>query len=464
MWMLVERIDARKAYGAAWQQVASRLPRGRFSARRVTVDIEAVLNGSRHVIADTNPGLTGARSVHSLVTDDEDYSGDDARRARLRFETCISVEERGKVADVALRAEAGFDALAAMFGTTAFTATHREALRHAWLPVGLGAGFDYVATAVPQERDALARDGLSLFDDTLFLDPALADTRVSQIMPVIEQIRDIDEASLTGIHAGLDAPDHAFGIASIFAVPDAAQPGWEEVRAAGLPAAATDAPDRADWYDHKGGCAAKLPEDQAAYRTEPDRSRFLDCSTRLIAAPNLSGPRLAVRDGTFTLNWSGGDVGATFVLEEAGSADFTGAVEIYRGTDETIDLTRMREGAYYYRLYAELGGNVSYTAPSAYSSGKAVSRLLPLTRLCSSAYIWRLSGLLRAPLICLPCCRCRKVSGRSMRSAIAGCCAAFRKAMAVQTHSVVTRRGLYLTRRFIILGWFTAPTATVSPN
>lgn len=361
VWMLVDRIDGATAYGTAWQQVASRLPRGRFTARKVSLDLRVDLNGVRREITGLNPGLSGAQSLHALTTDDE-YYGDDARRHAAHGPAlCASVAERDRVADALERTGlSSFEALAQMFGTAAFGQAHRDALRAAWLPIGLDTQFAITATAAPQARDALARDGLSLFDDSLFLDPALATTTTGQIMPIAERIRDIEEGQLTGIHAGLDTPDRKFGIPSVFTVPDASQPGWREMPSDGIRNMADPgAPPNAVWRDHYEGCHALLPLSEGEELAGPDFGRFLDSGTRLVQGPNLSGPRLAVRDGSFTLRWSGGALGATFVLEESGSADFTGAAEIYRGPARRFDRTNMREGAYFYRIYAEIGGNVS---------------------------------------------------------------------------------------------------------
>jgi Phage tail sheath C-terminal domain len=361
VWMQVERAVGAALYGQGWQQIASRLPRGRFSARRVTIDIRSEENGRVQTLADINPAQTGDRSVLSLTTDDEDYSADQARRARHRFPLSIEPIDRQSVdAAVARTGQQGFEALAALFGTDQFTSACRDALRHSWLPVGVGPDFAEASTALPQSRPALARDGLSLFDESLFLDPAFADASVGQIISRIEQIRDIDEQQLTGIYAGLDAPDEEFGIASIIAVPDLAQPGWQLSEPTGIPGTPNPgAPDQARWYDHALGCSAKHPDEPKQRLAAPDNSRFLDCSTQVLATPTLSGPTESVADGSFALQWTAAEAGTIFVIEESGSADFAGAVEIYRGTGSQLDLNHKGEGVYYYRLHAELGGNVS---------------------------------------------------------------------------------------------------------
>lgn len=361
MWMQVDRIDRAIAYGTAWRKIPPAVPAGDFSARRLSVDIAARLGGAEHIAAGLNPGLTGAQSVHALVSDDEACAGHDKRRARTSFPLCATALERGKASDAAAAiGNASFEAMAALFGTPAFTTAHHAALCHAWLPVGIGPAFDSVASANPVERDALQRDGLSRFDDSLFFDPAFAVASAGQIAPLIEQVRDMQEEALSGIHAGLDTPDHGFGIASIFAVPDASQPGWQLAPDAGLAGAPKPgAPDQADWYDHGGGCAAKKPEAKVAERDAPDSSRFIDCATRLVTAPVLTGPARAGRDGRFLLQWSGGPPSATFVLEEATNADFRGAVEIQRGAETERLVTQLKDGSYYYRLHALAGGNVS---------------------------------------------------------------------------------------------------------
>jgi hypothetical protein len=361
LWMQVDRIDRAKAYGTAWRTRPFAVPAGDFSAHSFTVDIAARLGGTEQIAANLNPGLTGAQSIHALVSDDEACAAHDRRRARSSFPLCATALDRRK-ASVAAAAIGGasFEAMAAVFGTPAFTKAYYAASCHAWLPVGTGPAFDRVASANAVERDALQRDGLSRFDDSLFLDPAFASASAGQIAPLIEQVRDMQEEALTGIHAGLDTPDHGFGSASIFAVPDASQPGWELAPDIGLAGAPQPgAPDQADWYDHAGGCAAKKPEKKAAERDIPDSSRFLDCATRLVAAPVLTGPARAGRDGRFLLQWSGGPPGADFVLEEATSADFRGAIKIHRGKATEQLITQLKDGSYYYRLHAEADGNVS---------------------------------------------------------------------------------------------------------
>jgi hypothetical protein len=361
LWMQVDRIDRAKAYGTAWRKRPFALPTGDFSARSFTVDIAARLGGTEHIAAGLNPGLSGAQSIHALVSDDEACAAHDRRCARSSFPLCATASERKK-ASVAAAAigEASFEAMAAAFGTLAFTTAHHAALCHAWLPVGTGPAFDKVASANAVERDALQRDGLSRFDDSLFLDPAFASASANQIEPLIEQVRDMQEEALSGIHAGLDTPEHGFGSASIFAVPDLSQPGWQLAADSGLAGPPQPgAPDQADWYDHGGGCSAKKPVVDAAERDAPDSSRFLDCATRLVATPALTGPATAGRDGRFLLQWSGGPPDAIFVLEEAVSADFRSAVEIYRGTATERLITQLKDGSYYYRLHAQADENVS---------------------------------------------------------------------------------------------------------
>jgi hypothetical protein len=218
--------------------------------------------------------------------------------------------------------------------------------------------------ADPEPRTPLERDGLSRFDAELFLDPALAKLSITALADTASRMRDIDGVPLFGIHGAFAVPGGAdFAEPSMILVPDAVQPGWTARAPEPLmPAANTPGETPAIWRDHAGSCAVP---DEGPGMTAPDAARFLDCTTRLLAAPlfqPLASPQPA---GEVDLAWSASEPGAVYVLEEAGRADFTGAEEIWRGEERTHRLRIEREGAYYFRVRAELGGNVS--APSTLS-------------------------------------------------------------------------------------------------
>jgi hypothetical protein len=228
----------------------------------------------------------------------------------------------------------------------------------AWLPVGLGDTWSNSIGPLSDSHTPLERDGLSRFDAELFLDPSLAALHIASITEEAQRVRDFDGRALLGLHGAFAVPGGAdFGEPSLIVVPDATQPGWDP-RVAEVPPPPVDVPaeEPAAWRDHKGSCAVP-PADPTA--TGPDTSRFLDCTTRLLATPVFQAIESPHATGELDLSWSASDVGATYVLEEAGRADFKDAEEIWRGPDLTHRVAIAREGAYYYRLHAELDDNIS---------------------------------------------------------------------------------------------------------
>lgn len=230
-----------------------------------------------------------------------------------------------------------------------------------WNLSGLSDFWSEPVGADMEVRTPLERDGLSRFDAELFLDPQLATVSINAIGDMAARMRDIDGAPLFGLHGAFAVPGGAdFAEPSMIAVPDAVQPGWAPRVPETLPPPINVVGDiPASWRDHLGSCA--VPEAKPDM-LRPDPTRFLDCATRLLGAPvfvALASPQPA---GIVTLSWSPSEPGATYVLEEAGRADFSGAEEIWRGTERTHGVRVDREGAYYYRVRAELDGNIS--APS----------------------------------------------------------------------------------------------------
>jgi hypothetical protein len=225
----------------------------------------------------------------------------------------------------------------------------------------LGASGDAWSEAVGPDADSrtpLERDGLSRFDAELFLDPALAGASIATLGEAATRMRDIDGVQLLGLHGAFAVPGGAdFAEPSMIAVPDAVQPGWSRrVEDPFVPPAPKPAKAPAAWRDHLCSCAVPTdPPDLAA----PDARRFLDCSTRLLVTPVFAPINPRQRPGAIDLRWSASDAGVTYVLEEAGRADLSGAVEIWRSTDLTHRVGIVREGSYYYRLHAELDGNIS---------------------------------------------------------------------------------------------------------
>ncbi|UVO51122.1 hypothetical protein M0208_11540 [Sphingomonas sp. SUN019] len=227
-----------------------------------------------------------------------------------------------------------------------------------WMLGALGDTWSEAVSPDPDPRTPLERDGLSRFDAELFLDPALASASIATLSEAAARMRDIDGLQLHGLHGAFAVPGGAdFAEPSMIAVPDAAQPGWSRrIEDPFVPPAPKPGEAPAAWRDHLGSCAVPAdPPDLAA----PDARRFLDCATRLLATPVFAPINPRQRPGAIDLRWSASDAGATYVLEEAGRADLSGAVEIWRGTDLTHRVGIAREGSYYYRLHAELDGNIS---------------------------------------------------------------------------------------------------------
>jgi hypothetical protein len=228
----------------------------------------------------------------------------------------------------------------------------------AWNLSNLGDFWSESVGADPETRTPLERDGLSRFDAELFLDPALARSTIAALGDDAARMRDIDGVPLLGIHGAFAVPGGAdFAEPSMIAVPDAVQPGWAPRMPEKLvPPVNVQGEIPTRWRDHLGSCAVPEPTPGTG---RPDPTRFLDCDTRLLAMPVFVAVPSPQAAGLVHLKWSESEPKATYVLEESGRADFAGAEEIWRGEERSFDVQVSREGSYYYRVRAELDGNVS---------------------------------------------------------------------------------------------------------
>ncbi|WP_046656579.1 hypothetical protein [Lysobacter capsici] len=234
----------------------------------------------------------------------------------------------------------------------------------AWLPLGLQANFGASVGPLTQTATALERDGLARFDRDLFLDPALEADSVQTLIAHADDIRLIRPSPrpLYGLHAvfGIGAGG-LFNEASLLALPDAIHLGWQRrLDPPDEPAPASTPTTPPHWRDHRGACLIDPPSQDAL--SAPDFSRFLDCSTRLIAAPVLDGPDAPVSPGRYRLSWTQSEAGARYALFEAGLADFSDQREIYNGELSEYVAISEREGRYHYRVVAQVGGE--YSLPS----------------------------------------------------------------------------------------------------
>ena len=223
----------------------------------------------------------------------------------------------------------------------------------AWIPLGVTSLYGAALGPLPDGTSALERDGLSRFNAELYLDPELAELSANALIDQANVIQFLSNAprQLFGVHGALSiGAGGLFNEASLIAVPDSLHRGWVKRNDAD-PLPATPVPERppAHWIAHRGPCAA-APMDAAI--TKPDFSGFLDCGTHALMAPFLSGPTHAVPPGAFRLRWTTSEIGAGYVLQEAGHATFEGAREAYRGAALEYDVNATRQGVFYYRVTA----------------------------------------------------------------------------------------------------------------
>jgi hypothetical protein len=225
----------------------------------------------------------------------------------------------------------------------------------AWLPLGVEAGYGAMLTPLPQTATALERDGLASFDETLFLDPELAGEGVATLITHADDIRLIryNPRALLGLHAVLGiGAGGLFNEASLLAIPDAIHLGWQ--LRIDAPIAPSEPPLGAapeHWGTHRGPCASQTPAPEQG----PDFGNFLDCGTRVLAAPVLIGPSAPVPPGAFRLSWTDSEPGATYSLIQAHEADFSDAREVYRGPATEHTVLADREGIYRFQVFAWVG-------------------------------------------------------------------------------------------------------------
>lgn len=358
IWLRIERIEGSTAWGPAWQQIGSRLPGAPWSAARVTIDLREYLPAGDRTHARLALSPERDDSVQSIVDADLFHSDPANRSGAIRPAFAASRDEAARIALGYRLADqpSEWRAIAERFGTPAFSAADRIALRSAWLPIGLSERFAEPAGALPSSLDPLVRDGLAAIDERLFLDPRLARDGAATIGERAAAIMRDEAAALFGIHAALGAALDLFPEPSLLAVPDASQPDWAEAGADKVPAPVPGAPAPVSWTNHVGG---RPPDGAHANLVAPDASRFLDCTTQLLPAPQLSAPAQVPPGTPFLLTWPAQPPGTMAVLEESARSDFAASAEILRGSEGSKPIAGKREGLVYYRLRIERDGNVS---------------------------------------------------------------------------------------------------------
>ncbi len=353
-WLRVDREDGLRFQGPAWRMVKPAPPTGPFTAQRLRLAVLTRLGTSGGISSGWGGGILEPLSLATLEDEDSFYADPAHSAARPRQAFAAPAPDRAALAD-ALAAAGGLVALRARFGTAAGTAAEAELLAAGWLPIGLDQEFGPGNPPLPPTRPALARDGLSRHDEQLHLDPDLANLSTGALLPRAQALRELEGRSLFGLHASLTLEEDPHDAPSLLALPDAAQPSWKAWLAEGpiaTPQPGAIVPRR--WRDHLGGCRGEGNEPLLA----PDARRFLDGDTRLVPTPVLRAPAV-VSGESFILTWTAGATGTTFVLEESPRADFAAAAELWRGGSTQFQVVGRPEGVYYYRLHAEVDGNVS---------------------------------------------------------------------------------------------------------
>lgn len=226
------------------------------------------------------------------------------------------------------------------------------------LPVGMGDDFTTWQPARPDGRDAIARNGLDAFSDTLFTDPDWSTgLRGPLLMNWADQVRFFGDAPrrLKGLHGALGRDDACAAEASWVLVPDAVHPGWFKTDPLpGRDATVTTTPDLVctcppTTFD---GCAPPPP-----VPPQPPRIAFLPA----VLAPPAVLP--ADREFTLCLRVDGADHGAAQQLEVelAGQPDFSDlrvVVNAEPAVQPTLKL-KLGAGAWWLRARAHRAGLAS---------------------------------------------------------------------------------------------------------
>jgi hypothetical protein len=204
-----------------------------------------------------------------------------------------------------------------------------------------------------QDRDALDRDGLSVFSLDWFEDPKLKGVGATALMGDADFVRygASRPRPLRGIHALLGIEE-----VSLVAVPDAVQPGWDRA-----PSPAPE-PDRSGaLVPHPEWSECCDPGDPAALAEVPPLGRFLPARARVVARPYWVARRCGFDpDGTGALRlaWKA-EAGATVELERSASGTFDDVQLLYRGADASFRL-QAAPASSWYRVRAFVGGVSSH--------------------------------------------------------------------------------------------------------
>jgi hypothetical protein len=228
----------------------------------------------------------------------------------------------------------------------------------------------------PQHSNAstLNRDGLAVFDSTLFLDPSLSETPAIDLLSSAFYLRYQSPVSLpppigargvrltgklAGIHAALEIEE-----ATIIAAPDAVHRGWVRTGEDPLASPPASSPlQHPEWW-HFTDCNQKQDIPRVSVNDLPT-GQFQECGLEPIMPPVLNLNDLG--GGRYQLIWNALP-GAVDYLEEAVDAYFaTAAVKQQTSTGNVI-IYDQPPADYFYRVRRQIGSR-----SSDYSNGVGIS-------------------------------------------------------------------------------------------
>ncbi|MBU0917468.1 MAG: hypothetical protein KKD97_14050 [Gammaproteobacteria bacterium] len=215
-----------------------------------------------------------------------------------------------------------------------------------WLPLGdlsnwnapdAGEGLGARGVGLP----ALMREGLADYSWHLFADRQLASLPTEALTEQADNLLALHTRAqpLRGLHAAFGYGQTGLGEeATLLLAPDAVHPGWQRVTGQG---------------------AARSIHRTPNTPLETDRSQFLSCSLRPLAAPAFLPDAAPDAQGHFRIRWSEPEAGLCYELQESTTADFAIAVTLQKGRLTLFNAIGKARGTWHYRVRAHDGQRVS---------------------------------------------------------------------------------------------------------
>jgi hypothetical protein len=210
-----------------------------------------------------------------------------------------------------------------------------------FFPIGMPYTPQFFVPCAPPSGTSLERDGLSSFDASLFLDPALAGVGAAELLSEANfiQYQSSVPRRLQGIYAAIGVTE-----ATIIAVPDAALPGWTE-----------DEP-------------PSIPPGTLAQPVVPGNDgSFYSCAQRSLALPELVLAEPPDDTGSFLLAWQAVAGASQYTIEESPDPQFQRSVVTYTTSQTQLFVYGHTPGVFYLRASA-----ISGALTSGWSAGLAV--------------------------------------------------------------------------------------------